>query len=48
MSDPSRAMRLAGVDIGMLTCRLLIADLQPRSLSDIDVSTAANDPRPSP
>jgi exopolyphosphatase/guanosine-5'-triphosphate,3'-diphosphate pyrophosphatase len=29
MSDPSRTMRLAGVDIGTLTCRLLIADLQP-------------------
>ncbi|HSL03901.1 MAG TPA: Ppx/GppA phosphatase family protein [Nitrospiraceae bacterium] len=28
MSDPSRTMRLAGVDIGTLTCRLLIADLQ--------------------
>ena len=27
MSDPSRTMRLAGVDIGTLTCRLLIADL---------------------
>ena len=39
-------MRLAGVDIGTLTCRLLIADL-PRSLSDVDLSTAANDPRPS-
>ena len=35
-------MRLASVDIGTLTCRLLIADLQPRSLSDIDLSTAAN------
>ncbi len=29
MSDPSRTMRLAGVDIGTLTCRLLIADLLP-------------------
>ena len=29
MSDPSRTMRLAGVDIGTLTCRLLIADLAP-------------------
>ena len=29
MSDPSRMMRLAGVDIGTLTCRLLIADLPP-------------------
>ena len=29
MSDPSRTMRLAGVDIGTLTCRLLIADLSP-------------------
>ena len=29
MSDPSRMMRLAGVDIGTLTCRLLIADLSP-------------------
>jgi exopolyphosphatase / guanosine-5'-triphosphate,3'-diphosphate pyrophosphatase len=28
VSDPSRTMRLAGVDIGTLTCRLLIADLQ--------------------
>jgi exopolyphosphatase/guanosine-5'-triphosphate,3'-diphosphate pyrophosphatase len=27
MSDPSHTMRLAGVDIGTLTCRLLIADL---------------------
>ena len=27
MSDPTRAMRFAGVDIGTLTCRLLIADL---------------------
>ena len=27
MTDPSRAKRLAGVDIGTLTCRLLIADL---------------------
>ncbi len=27
MSDQSRRMRLAGVDIGTLTCRLLIADL---------------------
>jgi len=29
MSDPSRMMRLAGIDIGTLTCRLLIADLSP-------------------
>ena len=29
MSDPIRTMRLAGADIGTLTCRLLIADLQP-------------------
>ena len=29
MSDPIRTMRLAGVDIGTLTCRLLIADLLP-------------------
>ena len=29
MSDPSRMMRLAGVDIGTLTCRLIIADLSP-------------------
>jgi exopolyphosphatase / guanosine-5'-triphosphate,3'-diphosphate pyrophosphatase len=29
MSDLSRTMRLAGVDIGTLTCRLLIADLHP-------------------
>ncbi|HJS66770.1 MAG TPA: Ppx/GppA phosphatase family protein [Nitrospiraceae bacterium] len=29
MSDSSRTMRLAGVDIGTLTCRLLIADLPP-------------------
>jgi exopolyphosphatase/guanosine-5'-triphosphate,3'-diphosphate pyrophosphatase len=28
MKDSSRTMRLAGVDIGTLTCRLLIADLQ--------------------
>ena len=48
MNGSSRTMRLAGVDIGTLTCRLLIADLQSRSLSDIDLSTAANDLRPSP
>ena len=29
MRNPSRMMRLAGVDIGTLTCRLLIADLLP-------------------
>ena len=29
MSDLSRRTRLAGVDIGTLTCRLLIADLSP-------------------
>ncbi|MBI3807286.1 MAG: Ppx/GppA family phosphatase [Nitrospirae bacterium] len=29
MSGPSRTMRLAGVDIGTLTCRLLIADVSP-------------------
>ena len=29
MSDRSRMMRLAGVDVGTLTCRLLIADLLP-------------------
>ena len=29
MTDSSRTMRLAGVDIGTLTCRLLIADRQP-------------------
>src|SRR5437867_644466 len=29
MNDSSRTMRLAGVDLGTLTCRLLIADLQP-------------------
>lgn len=29
MSDPSRRTRLAGVDIGTLNCRLLIADLSP-------------------
>jgi exopolyphosphatase/guanosine-5'-triphosphate,3'-diphosphate pyrophosphatase len=29
MKDSLRTMRLAGVDIGTLTCRLLIADLQP-------------------
>ena len=29
MSDLSRMMRLAGLDIGTLTCRLLIADLLP-------------------
>lgn len=27
MSSPSRRMRLAGIDIGTLTCRLLIADI---------------------
>ena len=47
MSDPSRTTRLAGVDIGTLTCRLLIADLAPRSLPGTDRSTAANDPQPS-
>ena len=36
MSDPSRRTRLAGVDIGTLTCRLLIADLSPsRGLIEI-------------
>ncbi|NOT24423.1 MAG: Ppx/GppA family phosphatase [Nitrospiraceae bacterium] len=29
MSDPLRVRRFAGVDIGTLTCRLLIADLSP-------------------
>ena len=29
MKDSSRRLRLAGVDIGTLTCRLLIVDLQP-------------------
>jgi exopolyphosphatase / guanosine-5'-triphosphate,3'-diphosphate pyrophosphatase len=29
MNNSSRTMRLAGVDIGTLTCRLLIADLPP-------------------
>jgi len=29
MNNPPRTMRLAGVDIGTLTCRLLIADLSP-------------------
>jgi len=29
MNDPSCTKRLAGVDIGTLTCRLLIADLSP-------------------
>ncbi|MEK6761164.1 MAG: Ppx/GppA phosphatase family protein [Nitrospirota bacterium] len=29
MTDPSRTKRLAGVDIGTLTCRLLIADVLP-------------------
>ncbi|MEP6891623.1 MAG: exopolyphosphatase, partial [Nitrospirota bacterium] len=29
MTDPSRTKRLASVDIGTLTCRLLIADLLP-------------------
>ncbi len=29
MNDPLRTKRLAGVDIGTLTCRLLIADLSP-------------------
>jgi exopolyphosphatase/guanosine-5'-triphosphate,3'-diphosphate pyrophosphatase len=29
MSDPSHTMRFASVDIGTLTCRLLIADLSP-------------------
>jgi exopolyphosphatase / guanosine-5'-triphosphate,3'-diphosphate pyrophosphatase len=29
MTGPSRRMRLAGIDIGTLTCRLLIADLLP-------------------
>ena len=36
MSDPSRMMRLAGIDIGTLTCRLLIADLSPgRRLKEV-------------
>ncbi len=36
MTDPSRTKRLAGVDIGTLTCRLLIADLQDgRELREI-------------
>ncbi|THJ17140.1 MAG: Ppx/GppA family phosphatase [Nitrospira sp. CG24E] len=36
MSDASRIRRFAGVDIGTLTCRLLIADLSPdRRLKDI-------------
>lgn len=30
-SLPKRALRLAGIDIGTLTCRLLIADLSPGS-----------------
>ncbi len=29
MTDPPRTKRLAGVDVGTLTCRLLIADLLP-------------------
>jgi exopolyphosphatase/guanosine-5'-triphosphate,3'-diphosphate pyrophosphatase len=29
MTNPSSTMRFAGVDIGTLTCRLLIADLLP-------------------
>lgn len=29
MNDPPRTMRVAGVDIGTLTCRLLIADVSP-------------------
>jgi exopolyphosphatase/pppGpp-phosphohydrolase len=29
MKDSSRTTRIAGVDIGTLTCRLLIADLSP-------------------
>jgi hypothetical protein len=29
MKTSARTMRLAGVDIGTLTCRLLIADLPP-------------------
>ena len=36
MTDPSRTKRFAGVDIGTLTCRLLIADLQDgRELREI-------------
>jgi exopolyphosphatase/guanosine-5'-triphosphate,3'-diphosphate pyrophosphatase len=31
MKDSTLRMRLAGVDVGTLTCRLLIADLQPGS-----------------
>ena len=39
MNDPSRTMRLAGVDIGTLTCRLLIADLPPGGrLIEVDLS----------
>jgi len=41
MSDQSRTMRLAGVDIGTLTCRLLIADLAP----DGQLRTARSDRR---
>ena len=29
MNDSSHTIRLAGVDLGTLTCRLLIADLSP-------------------
>ncbi len=36
MNDSARTMRLAGVDIGTLTCRLLIADLLPgRRLKEV-------------
>mgnify|MGYP001791952008 CR=1 FL=1 len=36
MTDPPRTKRLAGVDIGTLTCRLLIADLLPgRRLGEV-------------
>jgi len=36
MTGPTRRMRLAGIDIGTLTCRLLIADLLPdRRLKEV-------------
>ncbi|MBK5283098.1 MAG: hypothetical protein JJE16_13555, partial [Nitrospiraceae bacterium] len=36
MNDSARTMRFAGVDIGTLTCRLLIADLLPgRRLKEV-------------
>ena len=35
-------MRLAGIDIGTLTCRLLVADVQlPHALKEVDAGAMA-------